>query len=54
VVGRDRDRAVQLISEHVGTSQRERLEDFDMGRREESIRASIPSFLDIQGTFAGK
>jgi len=54
VVERDRDRAVQLISEHVGTSQRERLEDFDMGKREESIRASIPSFLDIQGTFVGK
>lgn len=51
VIGRDRDRATQLISEHVGTSQRERLEDFDSGRREASMRSSMPSFLGIQDSF---
>lgn len=54
VVEKDRDRAVQLISDHVETSQRERLEDFDLGKREASIRASIPSFLGIQGSFVSE
>jgi DNA-binding GntR family transcriptional regulator len=47
VVGGDSELAMRLISEHIRTSQHDRLEDFDLGKREASIRACIPAFFDI-------
>jgi DNA-binding GntR family transcriptional regulator len=48
MVHNDSDRAMQLIAEHVRTSQRERLEDFDFGKREASLRASIPVIFEVR------
>jgi DNA-binding GntR family transcriptional regulator len=48
MVNNDRDRAMQLIAEHVRTSQRERLEDFDFGMREASLRASVPMIFEVR------
>jgi DNA-binding GntR family transcriptional regulator len=48
MVNNDRDRAMQLIAEHVRTSQRERLEDFDFGKREASLRASVPVIFEVR------
>jgi DNA-binding GntR family transcriptional regulator len=47
MVNNDRDRAMQLIAEHVRTSLRERLEDFDFGKREASLRASVPAIFSF-------
>ena len=43
---RDGDTAMRLVSEHIGTSQQERLQQYDHWRREASLRASLPVFLD--------
>jgi len=47
LINRDQELTVQLISKHVETSQRDSLDDFDSGKKEEWIRSSIPSFLGI-------
>jgi DNA-binding GntR family transcriptional regulator len=44
----DAERAMQLIAAHVRTSLRDRLQDFDLGKREASMRASIPAMFDGQ------
>jgi DNA-binding GntR family transcriptional regulator len=46
MVNNNRDRAMQLIADHVRTSLRDRLEDFDLGKREASLRASQPAIFD--------
>ena len=40
-------RAMALVGEHIQTSQRERLDEFDHWERENSLRDSIPVFLDM-------
>jgi DNA-binding GntR family transcriptional regulator len=47
VAKRDADRAVKIVAEHVQHSQQERLEEFDLWKREASIRQSIPAFFDL-------
>jgi DNA-binding GntR family transcriptional regulator len=37
----------KIISDHIMVSQRERLEEFDLRKREASIRKSIPAFLEM-------
>jgi DNA-binding GntR family transcriptional regulator len=39
--------AMNALSEHIQTSQRERLDEFDEWRRESSMRQSAPVFFDI-------
>jgi len=46
MVNHDAERAMQLIAAHVRTSLRDRLQDFDLGKREASMRASIPAIFD--------
>jgi len=46
VAAQDGERAVQLLAEHIHTSKRERLEEFDHREREASLRDSVPSFLN--------
>ena len=47
---RDPEAAAKALSEHIKTSQRERLEDFDHWEREASLRESLPAFLDTHAT----
>jgi len=43
---RDSQGAMRLISEHIKTSQQERLEQYEHRQREALLRASLPVFLD--------
>lgn len=45
VVARDPDRAVSLLSNHIQTSQRVRLEQFAQWERELSLEESVPAYL---------
>ncbi|HWB86434.1 MAG TPA: GntR family transcriptional regulator [Bryobacteraceae bacterium] len=45
VADQDAARAVELLSEHIQASQRERLEEFDYRERENSLRESVPAFF---------
>jgi DNA-binding GntR family transcriptional regulator len=44
VMERDRQRVMAVLSEHIQTSQRERIEEFDYWEREASLRSSLPEF----------
>jgi DNA-binding GntR family transcriptional regulator len=46
---RDGPAAMSYLSEHIKTSQRERLEQYDHWEREASLRASMPVFFDVHG-----
>jgi DNA-binding GntR family transcriptional regulator len=50
VMERNGQRAVQLLSAHIQTSLRERLDDFDNWEHETSMRNSLPGFFDVQAT----
>lgn len=41
------ERAMQLLADHIQTSLRERLDAFDHWERENSLRETIPEFLDL-------
>ena len=43
----DPSRAMQILTEHVQNSQRERLEEFDHWEREASLEESMPAFLSL-------
>ena len=43
---RDVDRAQKLMTEHIQTSQRERLDAFDHWEREHSLHACLPAFFN--------
>jgi DNA-binding GntR family transcriptional regulator len=43
----DGSAAMIALSEHIQTSKRERLDEFDEWRRESSMRQSVPVFFDI-------
>jgi DNA-binding GntR family transcriptional regulator len=47
VANRDPERATRAISEHIETSQHERLADFDQWELETSIRETLPAFFDV-------
>ena len=44
VAGGKAERAMALMGEHIQTSQRERLEEFDHWERERSLRETVPAF----------
>jgi len=46
VVKHDADLAMQLMTEHIETSQQERLDEFDHWEREASLRSSWPAYLE--------
>jgi DNA-binding GntR family transcriptional regulator len=48
----DPEEAMGLVSTHIGSSQRERLEEFDQWERENSLRDSVPMFFDMLGESA--
>jgi DNA-binding GntR family transcriptional regulator len=50
VADRNPDRAAQLIGDHIQNSQRERLEELEHSERENSLRDSVPAFLNILQT----
>jgi len=50
VAKKDAEAAAKALSEHIKTSQRERLEDFDHWEREATLRESLPGFLDVHST----
>lgn len=50
VAERDRDRAMRLLSDHIQTSMRERLDAHDHWEREASLRNSLPVFFEMRGT----
>jgi DNA-binding GntR family transcriptional regulator len=47
IARQDGDHAVKALSEHIKTSLRERLEQFDHWEREMSLRESEPIFFDV-------
>jgi DNA-binding GntR family transcriptional regulator len=47
VAGGEPDRAMGLIGEHIRTSQRERLDEFDHWEREKSLRDTVPAFYRL-------
>jgi DNA-binding GntR family transcriptional regulator len=47
VVAKKRDTAMQLLSEHIRCSLQERIEDFDLWKREATIRDNMPAFFDM-------
>jgi DNA-binding GntR family transcriptional regulator len=47
VVNHDADLAMKLMTEHIETSQQERLDEFDHWEREASLRSSLPAYLEI-------
>lgn len=48
VVKQDRETAKKALAQHIQTSQRERLDEYDYWKREASLQQSIPTFFDIQ------
>lgn len=44
---RDEPAACRILSEHIQSSQRERLEEFDQHQREAAMRRSLPAFLEM-------
>jgi hypothetical protein len=54
VASGDPERAMRLIAEHIRAGQHDRLEDFDHGKREASIRACIPEFFDIENSLVSR
>ncbi len=47
VVSHDADLAMKLMTEHIETSQQERLDEFDYWEREASLRSSVPLYMDM-------
>lgn len=47
IANQDPERAVGILTEHVQTSQKERLEEFDHWEREASLQESVPAFLSL-------
>jgi DNA-binding GntR family transcriptional regulator len=47
VVEGNAERAMHLIAGHIQSSQKERLEEFDQGERENSLKDSVPVFFDM-------
>ena len=47
VAARKPERAMQLLSDHIQISRRERLEAFDHWDREDSLRRTLPEFFDL-------
>jgi hypothetical protein len=47
VAGRQPERAMQLISDHIQISRRERLDAFDHWDDENSLRRTAPEFFDL-------
>jgi DNA-binding GntR family transcriptional regulator len=47
VVAMKRETAMELLSKHIRCSQQERIEDFDLWKREASIRENMPAFFDM-------
>ena len=47
VAERQPDLAMRLIADHIQTSRRERLDEFDHWERENSLHASVPVFFDL-------
>jgi DNA-binding GntR family transcriptional regulator len=50
VARRDPEAAMKSLSDHIKTSQKERLEEFDHWEREASLRESLPVFFDMHTT----
>ena len=49
----DGSAAMIALSEHIQTSKRERLDEFDEWKRESSLRQSVPVFFDIHKMLPG-
>jgi len=47
VAKQDPQSAMRWLSEHIQASQRERLNEFDLRRREDSLRKNMPVFFDL-------
>jgi DNA-binding GntR family transcriptional regulator len=54
MVNNQPERAMQLIAEHVRTSLRDRLEDFDLGKRQASLRASLPAIFNAHDSLVSR
>jgi DNA-binding GntR family transcriptional regulator len=47
VANQDAEAAMRALAEHIQTSQRERLNEYDEWKRESSLRKSMPVFFDV-------
>jgi DNA-binding GntR family transcriptional regulator len=47
VVKHDTELAMKLMTEHIETSQQERLDEFDHWEREASLRSTLPVYLEL-------
>lgn len=47
VADQDSEQARRILSDHIQTSQRERLEEYDHWERENALREMVPAFFDV-------